>query len=188
MPTSKKDFSPLASSASYWVFTPWCEEPHGLNNFTPQHQRMKPNAVILLVENDESDALLIRRAFAKAGAPDPHRVVRDANTAISYLKGDGPYANRKKHPLPGLVLLELKLPGKDGFEVLKWIRSQPELKDLRVVVLTSPYEIWDVNLARQLGANSFLVKPPDFENVDALVATLKGQRILTGETAEAPTR
>ena len=149
---------------------------------------MNQTAVILLVENDESDALLICRAFAKAGVATPHRIVKDAKVAISYLNGDGPFGDRKKHPLPGLVLLDLKLPGKDSFEVLKWIRRQPELKDLRVLVLISPYEIWDVNLARQLGANSFLVKPLDFENVDALVATLKRQRILRSETAEASTR
>jgi DNA-binding response OmpR family regulator len=149
---------------------------------------MKTKALILLVENDENDALLIRRTFAKAAVPYVHRVVRNADAAVSYLKGDGSYANRKKYPLPDLVLLDLKLPDKDGFEVLKWIRNQPELKALRVVVLTSPYDIWDVNLACQLGANSFLVNPLDFENIDALVATLKGQRIWTNETAEAPTR
>jgi CheY-like chemotaxis protein len=147
---------------------------------------MKQQVVILLVENDESDALLIGGAFAKAGVANPHRIVKDANVAISYLKGEGPYANRKRHPLPGLILLDLKLPGIDGFEVLKWIRRQPELKNLPVVVLISPYEVWQVNRARQLGADSFLVKPQDFENVDALGAILNRQRIFDDRNSRSP--
>ena len=79
----------------------------------------------------------------------------------------------------------MKLPGKDGFEVLHWIRAQPELKALRVVVLTSSSGIRDVNRAYQLGANSFLMKPLDFENIEAVASTLKSQRLWTTDLAEA---
>src|SRR5207248_11387786 len=81
-----------------------------------------------------------------------------------YLKGDGKYGNRDEHPLPDLLLLDLKMPRMDGFQVLQWLRQQPGLSSLRVVVLTSSEDLRDVNTAYQLGANSFLVKPLEFEN------------------------
>jgi CheY-like chemotaxis protein len=145
---------------------------------------MNKQTLILLVEDDENAVLLIRRTFAKAKMPNPLQVLNQGDAAIAYLKGEGPYADREKHPLPGVVLLDLRMAGKDGFEVLLWIRNKPELKNLRVVALTSSSEIWDMDPAYHLGANSFLVKPPDFENVDALVAALEGQRIWPSPRAE----
>jgi CheY-like chemotaxis protein len=147
---------------------------------------MNKKSVILLVEDDEIAVLLVRKAFAKANVLNPVEVVKRGDLAISYLKGEGSYANREKHPLPALVLLDLRMASKDGFEVLLWMRSQPNLKDLRVVALTSSSEIWDMDPAYHLGANSFLVKPPDFENVDALVAAMEGQRIWPRPRAEPP--
>ena len=88
----------------------------------------------------------------------------DGEAAIAYLLGSDPYHDRRKHPLPDLLLLDLKMPGIDGFEVLTWIRQQPGLSSLRVVVLTASDHIRDVNQAYQLGANSFMVKPSDFQN------------------------
>jgi CheY-like chemotaxis protein len=84
----------------------------------------------------------------------------------------GPYANRERFPFPELVLLDLKLVQMDGFEVLKWVRAHPHFKDLRVVVLTSSSNIRDVNKAYQLGANSFLVKPLELENIASFFATI----------------
>ena len=135
---------------------------------------MDQRALILMVEDSENDALLIGRTLVQAGLANPVRVAVDAEKAISYLKGEGPYSIREKFPLPGLVLLDLKLPGKDGFEVLKWIRSQTDLNSLRVVVLTSSTEIRDANRAYQLGANSFLVKPLELNNVDSILAAFNG--------------
>jgi CheY-like chemotaxis protein len=79
--------------------------------------------------------------------------------------GAGVYANRAEYPLPDLFLLDLKMPRVNGFEVLEWLRDQPGLAALRVLVLTSSEDLRDVNRAYQLGANSFLVKPLDFQNV-----------------------
>jgi CheY-like chemotaxis protein len=135
---------------------------------------MSDQALFLLVEDAENDAILIRRAFAKGNIVNPLQVVNSGDQAIAYLKGEGPFANRAEYPLPDLVLLDLKLPGIDGFQVLRWIRQQPELKGLRVVVLTSSDRIQDVNLAYQLGANSFLVKPVDFERFVEISQALKG--------------
>jgi CheY-like chemotaxis protein len=90
------------------------------------------------------------------------QVVGNGEEALNYLSGTGKYASRAEFPLPELVLLDLKMPKVDGFEVLRWIRSQRDLSGMRVVVLSSSESIRDVNLAYALGANSFLVKPGDF--------------------------
>src|SRR5579859_3147829 len=136
---------------------------------------MKKRAAILVVEDVENDIVLVRRTLAKAGLPNPRYFVKSGEQAISYLVGTGPYSDRKKHPLPELVLLDLKLPGMDGFEVLRWIRAHPDFGDLRVVVLTTSQRMRDVSRAYQLGANSFLVKPLEFENVRAFFETLGAQ-------------
>ena len=126
---------------------------------------MSERAVIVLAEDREDDIFLIRRAFQKAGIINPLFVVRDGEEAIAYLEGRGKFFNREEFPLPALLLLDLKMPKIDGFEVLKWLRQQANFSSLRVVVLTSSSDIRDANVAYQLGANSFLVKPMDFENV-----------------------
>jgi CheY-like chemotaxis protein len=126
---------------------------------------MSDQAVILLAEDREDDIALIKKAFAKAYVPNPLMVVRNGEEAIAYLEGEGKYANRAEYPLPDLMLLDLKMPRVDGFEVLKWVRRQPNLAPLRIVVLTCSESIRDVNVAYSLGANSFMVKPMDFQDV-----------------------
>jgi CheY-like chemotaxis protein len=135
---------------------------------------MSDQGLILLAEDDETDVLLTRRAFAKANLLNPLHVVSNGEEAIAYLAGDGKYANRSEYPLPDLLLLDLKMPKKNGLEFLQWIREQPELRGLRVVVLTTSDQSRDVNLAYQLGANSFLVKPVDFEHFVQISQALKG--------------
>lgn len=125
---------------------------------------MKECPVILVAEDDEDYVLLIKQVFQKAHIPNPVQVVWNGEEAISYLKGEGKYSNRDEYPLPDIFLLDLKMPRVNGFEVLKWVRAQPTLSTLRILVLTSSDEIRDVNEAYQLGANSFLVKPMDFED------------------------
>lgn len=128
---------------------------------------------ILLAEDREDDIRLIQKAFERGHIDNPLVVVRDGEQAINYLAGVGRFSDRATYPLPALLLLDLKMPGTDGFEVLTWVRTQPELRSLRVVVLTSSEEIRDVNRAYQLGATSFLVKPLDFENTVAMAETIK---------------
>jgi CheY-like chemotaxis protein len=125
--------------------------------------------VILLVEDDPNDVVLIQRAFQKSGLSSVLKVVRDGEQAIAYLSGRGPYGNRERCPLPFMVLLDLKMPGTDGFEVLHWIRADAELKRLLVVVLTSSNLQADVDKAYELGANSYLVKPVEFDQMLHLV-------------------
>jgi len=144
-----------------------------------------PKPVILLVEDGEDDIVLIKRALKRSAIEYPVRVVHDGEEAIAYLKGEWPYADRNKHPLPVLILLDLKMPRKDGFEVLQWVRQQPDLCALCVIVLTSSDQIWDVNTAYALGANSFLVKPLDFQNFIELARVLNDFWLKTNTNVSA---
>ena len=140
--------------------------------------------VILLVEDRDDDISLIQKAFAKAGVLNPVQIVRDGEEAIAYLRGEGKFGNRAEFPLPSLMLLDLKMPRVDGFEVLKWLRQQPGLIALRVVVLTSSDAIRDVNTAYRLGANSFMVKPMDFDDVVQMSRFLTHYWLRTIKTPE----
>ncbi len=133
---------------------------------------MNDGATILLAEDREDDVLMIQKAFKDGGIKLPMIVVRDGEEAISYLSGLGRYSNRSLYPIPALFLLDLTLPATDGFEVLRWIRSRPELKDMPVIVLTASDRIRDVNQAYQLGAYSFLVKTLDFHDAVALAQSI----------------
>jgi CheY-like chemotaxis protein len=135
---------------------------------------MLRQAAFLLVEDNEDDILLFKRAFSTSNVANPLQVVKNGHEALCYLEGSGRYRNRNEFPLPSLVLLDLKLPGIDGFEVLSWIRQHPSLRTLRVIVLTSSDEIRDVNRAYQLGANSFLVKPMALEDLNRLTQAISG--------------
>jgi len=128
---------------------------------------------ILQVEDEANDVFLLQRAFRQAGVANPVQVATDGQMAIDYLSGAGPFANRHQYPLPGLVLLDLKLPRKSGREVLQWIRAQPGLRRTVVIVFTSGPYIGDVGLAYDLGANSFIVKPVDFMQYVSIARLLK---------------
>jgi CheY-like chemotaxis protein len=125
---------------------------------------------ILHVEDDPNDVLLVQRAFRKANLSVSLEAVNDGDGAVAYLAGEGIYADRERYPLPALVLLDLKIPRKSGFEVLAWIRGEGGLKRLPVTILTSSKHDKDINQAYDLGANSYLVKPVGF---DALVEMMK---------------
>ncbi|MGH7970871.1 MAG: response regulator [Limisphaerales bacterium] len=127
---------------------------------------------ILLVEDNPDDVLLIKRSFDRVGLKHPIHSVSHGEDAIAYLRGNLPYDNRLNYPLPDLVLLDIKMPGIEGFDVLRWIRHEEQFLHLCVVMLTSSDEMRDVNQAYQLGANSFLVKPLDFWNAAELLGSL----------------
>jgi two-component system response regulator len=126
---------------------------------------------ILLVEDDDNDVFFFKIAMTKAGAGFPLQVATDGQQAIDYLAGAGKYGNREAFPLPGLILLDLKLPLVMGLDVLKWLRQQPGLAPI-VVILSSSQEESDVAAAYQLGANAYLVKPAEPSKLVDLVRSL----------------
>lgn len=132
-------------------------------------KNMLNDVAILLAEDDENDIFLMGRAFDRAGIPNPLFVVRNGQEAIDYLSGTGDYVQRDKFPLPGLMLLDLKMPWMDGFDVLNWLRTQQQFDTLPVVVLTSSKLQSDVDKSRQLGVYDYRVKPHGFEDLVRLL-------------------
>ena len=114
---------------------------------------------ILLVEDCADDAVALQRTLKEAGIGNSVRVVSDGLEAIAYLRGEGPFADRIQNPLPFLVFLDLTLPRCSGFDVLTWIRAQPELQNMAVVVITGSQIAFDQRRAYALGARSYQIKP-----------------------------
>ena len=131
------------------------------------------NRAILLVEDNEDDVFLMRRALKGAHVVNPLHVVEDGQEAVNYLAGTGKYADRESYPLPAVVFLDLKLPYISGHDVLAWIRRQKELESLVVIVLTSSNESSDLSRCYALGANSYLVKPPTPDQLEDLAKAFK---------------
>jgi len=125
--------------------------------------------VILVVEDEPTDLMLLQRAFTRTGTRSQIRSVADGDLAVAYLAGDGVYADRTQHPLPNLMLLDLKLPRRSGFEVLAWVRHNDQLGSLPTIMLTSSREPSDVDKAYALGANSYVAKPGSFDELVELV-------------------
>jgi CheY-like chemotaxis protein len=128
---------------------------------------------ILQVEDDENDVFLFRRVFDKAGISSPLHVVTDGQMAIDYLSGKDQFGDSQKYPLPCLVLTDLNLPKKTGLEVLQWIRHQPYLKKLVVVMFSSSALPQDVDLAYELGANAYIQKSADPDQLKEIAHLLK---------------
>ena len=139
---------------------------------------------ILLAEDDQNDIMLIRRAFTKSHVVNPIACVENGEEVVNYLSGNGVYSDRDQHPLPFMLLLDLKLPRMSGHEVLKWLRAQQGLRRLPVVVLTSSREPADINRAYELGANSYLVKPVVFEEFTTLLKQLQVYWLMLSEHPE----
>jgi CheY-like chemotaxis protein len=135
---------------------------------------------ILIVDDNEDDVFAIRRALAKAGIGNPQQIASNGQVAIDYLSGVGAFADRAKFPLPFIVFLDLKMPFRDGFEVLEWIRQRPEFNAIVVVVLTGSDEVRDHQRAYALGARSYLVKPPTPADLAALMQSMESYWLRTG--------
>ena len=127
---------------------------------------------VLVVDDCEEDALLMRIVFERAGFLLPPQFVVDGDEAIAYLQGDGRYRDRAQHPLPSVILMDLNMPGKDGFEVLEWIRAQPAFKRLHVYILSASNRTEDIERAYDLGANSYLVKPGTLAALEQMASRL----------------
>jgi CheY-like chemotaxis protein len=134
---------------------------------------MLESQTILLVDDSENDRMFMRIAFKKANFNWPIHELTDGDEVIAYLKGDAPYTERNKFPLPAVVLLDLNMPKRNGFDVLKWVRAQEQFKQLQVIVVTASTRPDDVKLAYCLGANSVLVKPPTIDGLVKMVGCMR---------------
>lgn len=126
---------------------------------------MIPEQVVLVVDDDLNDRTLLKYAFKKSSAPVDLRLVKDAFQAEDYLLGRGIYADRVAHPLPSLLLLDLKMPRRSGLEFLAWMRERPATATIPVIVLSSSQECSDIERAYDLGAKSYLVKSVDLKEL-----------------------
>lgn len=127
---------------------------------------------ILQVEDDPNDVFLFKHAMKKVEMTNPMQVASDGQEAIDYLSGTGKFADREQYPLPGLVLLDLKLPYVMGLDVLKWIRERPDTAPV-VIILTASAEDGDVASAYRLGANAFVTKPSEASKLQDIVRAIK---------------
>jgi CheY-like chemotaxis protein len=124
---------------------------------------------ILLVEDEENDALLLKRAFKKNNILNPVQWVKDGLEAIAYLNGQGAYNNRALYPFPEVVLLDLKMPRMGGLELLGWIRDHPDTRVIPTIIMSSSREDVDIEKAYNLGANTYMIKPSNFDTLSRLV-------------------
>jgi len=125
---------------------------------------------ILLVEDDNNDVFFFERAMTRAGLGAPVYIAHHGHEAMSYLSGVGNYADRDRYPIPRCIFLDLKMPLVDGFKFLEWLRAQPPLSHLGVIVLTSSPEERDRRRAKELGAKGYIIKPA---SAQAILGALK---------------
>jgi len=134
---------------------------------------------ILLAVHDPDFASLIQLGFQEIGILNPIHVVHDGQEAIRYLDGDLQYSDRAKFPVPALLFLDARLRIISGFDVLQWIRGQPALADIGIILFSSLGTQEDPKLARELGADCFMDKPFDFQELLSAVERIAGSRLVT---------
>ena len=132
-----------------------------------------PSPILLVAEDNDLDAMLLERLIEHCGSVFQMVRVRDGEAAIDYLQGAGEFSDRAKHPPADLLLLDLKMPRKDGFEVLKWRRENPASARVPVVVFSASYLPADVERAYYFGASSYVVKPSDPGRLERFVKALQ---------------
>jgi CheY-like chemotaxis protein len=142
---------------------------------------------ILAAEDEESDRIILELAFQKARLRHPLVLVRDGQEAVDYLSGTDRYADRSTYPLPGLIVLDLKMPRMNGFDVLAWLAVQPEFKGFPAVVLSSSADESDRVRARQLGAREYFVKPHNFEKLIEIAQQMHS-RWLSAAAPDSPVK
>ncbi len=135
---------------------------------------MKRDAYILLAEDDENDVLFLQRSFAQAGVTTPLQIASDGQAAIDHLASASEAADRLLRPLPGLVMLDLKMPRKNGMDTLAWIRGQDHLSWLPVIIFSSSVHPAEIETAYKLGANAFVTKPSGAPERTELAKSIKG--------------
>ncbi len=135
-------------------------------------EKPKESVVILMADDDEDDCLMAREALEEARICNELRFVKDGEELMDYLRREGRYADPSSSPRPGLILLDLNMPRKDGREALKEIKTDPDLRRIPVVVLTTSKAEEDILKTYDLGVNSFITKPVTFEGLVQVMKTL----------------
>jgi CheY-like chemotaxis protein len=130
-------------------------------------------APILIADDDSAESFLVVRALQQAGVANRVVVVPDGDAAMAYLEGRGAYADRAAHPLPCLLLLDQKLPGCSGLDVLEWVRSRSTVPTLPVIVVSASTYDSDVQAAYLVGANGYVVKPASYEQTLEMAKAIK---------------
>jgi CheY-like chemotaxis protein len=133
---------------------------------------MDPTLPILIAEDSEDDACLVRYALEKAGLPNPTHICKYGVEVLDYLQGSGAYVDRQKYPFPRLMILDLKMPRKTGLDVLQWIKDHPKCGVIPMVILTSSSEPRDISEAYRLGANAYMVKPGNNSELQEMLRRL----------------
>ena len=128
---------------------------------------------ILLVEDNSNDAMLLQEAFKAVDCANPLRIIQTGDEAEKYLSGAEEYSDRKQHPLPILIFLDITLHEKSGLELLKWLRRQPKINRIPVIIFTASEQPEDVKRAYALGANSYMVKPTGQKDLVRMVEASK---------------
>jgi DNA-binding response OmpR family regulator len=136
---------------------------------------------VLYVEDEECDRMFMEVAFQKAGMGEALRTVVDGREAMAYLAGSGAYADRGRHPMPAVVLLDLNLPIVSGFDVLKWMKEHADLAGLPVVIFSSSSRDEDKAKARELGANEYVEKPQSMGKFGDVVHRLREKWLVAAE-------
>ena len=133
-------------------------------------ERQNPAFIVLMADDDEDDCLLVESAFQEIGIAHDLRFVGDGQELLDYLYNEGDFADPEKYPRPNLILLDLNMPRIDGREALAIIKSDPQLKDIPILILTTSREERDIDLSKQAGASSFLSKPEAFEDLTDMLS------------------
>ncbi len=128
---------------------------------------------ILLAEDDEDDQTIVQRAFAKARFRSPIQIVENGDQLLRYLRGEEPYQDRERYPMPGLILLDLNMPVMNGEEALARIKADPKLRHIPVIVLTTSDDQTGINRCYELGASTFITKPVTFSGFMQVVSELQ---------------
>ncbi len=149
------------------------------------HGRERDSVIILLVDDDEADRAITRRALAQCGIESALRVVENGEQALEYLQHVGPFTDRTRSPEPHLILLDLNMPGASGLEVLEQLRQSDELKHIPVVLWTTSESEQDIRRAYELGANSYVVKPTNLQDCIARIRMLEAYWL---DTVKLPAR
>jgi len=133
---------------------------------------MELNPILLIADDDEEDRLLIKDAFEESKFPAKIVFGEDGEEVINYLNNTGRFADKKKFPIPSIIILDLNMPKKDGRETLQEIKSNPNLRSIPIIILTTSNSEKDIALSYSLGANTYICKPSTYTSLIDIVKTL----------------